>query len=201
MTDTQSWTYRVLRNDVTDVERAAVSHGSIPYPEDWTGSDVAEDAARHVRTTQPYITAPVTVYVWPTEAAEGVHYRAPVPGFAEAFVVAGPLYLPTPKPPAADPAATDFPELNAVYRERNRLVANLASRHPSVICPASDVEGMFIVYVNGPTGQMSWHLYPEDLDLFPAGVVERMPSWEWDGHTTEEKYRRLAALTAPLVRD
>lgn len=38
-----------------------------------------------------------------------------------------------------------------------------------------------VVYINLPTGQVSWHL-PE----FALG---------WDGHTTEEKYARCRAFT------
>ncbi len=85
------------------------------------------------------------------------------------------------------------PELRAVYRERARLVAYLAACYPSVLCPASDVDddGWSIVYVSTPRGQMSWHISPADLILFghvPVGAAE------WDGHTTEEKYERLAEL-------
>ncbi|MFI7278461.1 hypothetical protein [Streptomyces sp. NPDC049879] len=96
--------------------------------------------------------------------------------------------------PPADPTASDDPALTAVYRERARLVAFLASTLPSVITPAPDYEGWFIVYVNGPAGQMSWHLAPGDVDLFPD-TVARVASWEWDGHDTDEKYRRLDAVT------
>jgi hypothetical protein len=46
-------------------------------------------------------------------------------------------------------------------------------------------------YVDLPTGQVSWHLPRERWTL-----VDWMPAYSgrWDGHSTEEKYRRLAAL-------
>lgn len=80
-------------------------------------------------------------------------------------------------------------ELNAVYRERIRLVSGYTYRWPSILTPADDYPDMWIVYLVSPAGQLSWHLMPEDLDLFKH--VERRRTWEWDGHTTEQKYERL----------
>lgn len=94
---------------------------------------------------------------------------------------------------------TSDPALNAAYRERARLVAYLAYGFPSVVAAAPDVDepGWHIVYLRTPAGQMSWHIAPSDLDLFDH--VERVdpadPFARWDGHTTDEKYERLAALT------
>src|SRR5690606_39189045 len=47
-----------------------------------------------------------------------------------------------------------------------------------------------------PAGQLTWHLAPNDLDLFPhvPVVAPDHPRARWDGHTTPEKYRRLDAL-------
>ncbi|MFK0294807.1 hypothetical protein ACIQU6_30645 [Streptomyces sp. NPDC090442] len=97
---------------------------------------------------------------------------------------------------AADPAADDTPQLTAVYRERSALVTYLAAQYPSVIAPATDYpgSGWYVVYVEGPAGQMSWHFPPEDLPLFPD-AIPHVPTWVWDGHSTEEKYGRLATLT------
>lgn len=84
---------------------------------------------------------------------------------------------------------------NAAYTERNQVVAALARLFPSGVRPAPDCDGeaepWHIVYINLPTGQASWH-YPEsDAHLF-AGLPPY--GGAWDGHATEEKYRRLAAL-------
>lgn len=49
-----------------------------------------------------------------------------------------------------------------------------------------------IVFIDLPTGQVSWHVHDAQMSLF------RSLPWyagEWDGHTTPEKYKRLAALS------
>lgn len=93
-----------------------------------------------------------------------------------------------------------------VYRERNRLVAALVriahqrwahgitlewraglGRHPEDDA-TWDREWMTIVFIDTPAGQLSWHIHDSELDLFDG-----IPPYEgvWDGHTTDEKYRRL----------
>lgn len=80
------------------------------------------------------------------------------------------------------------------YHERNQLVAFLASLFPSTLSrhPENDAEWeddwRWIVFVSHPSGQMSWHIHNSEIGLFdhvPRGEVD------WDGHTTEDKYRRL----------
>lgn len=92
---------------------------------------------------------------------------------------------------------TSEEERDKAYRERAALVAFLAAAYPSVMRDAPDTPGWGIVYVDAPAGQMSWHLaYADIADLFehvPVGDAE------WDGHTTEQKYERLAELTRILA--
>lgn len=80
-------------------------------------------------------------------------------------------------------------ELN-VYRERAILLSGLATFQNACIAPAPDAEPGFkyILYIETPEGQLSWHIADADLDLFAH--VFRARSHEWDGHTTEEKYAR-----------
>lgn len=81
-----------------------------------------------------------------------------------------------------------------IYRERAFLVAHLASIYPSYICYDDPEEPEWpVIYIETPEGQMSWHLSGDDLDLFDHAWGKRPMSW--DGHTTEEKYERLRALT------
>lgn len=97
--------------------------------------------------------------------------------------------------PPGDPG-----RLTAAYRERARLVAHLAAQYPAVITYADQDEPDWpIVYVDTPAGQLSWHLSKADLDLFPhvSTVGHHDPRAEWDGHTAEQKYERLAQLTTP----
>lgn len=93
-------------------------------------------------------------------------------------------------------------ERDAAYTERNRVVAALArlvvglggsawlAPHPED--PEWDPEWRTIVFIEGPGGlQMTWHLHDSDVPLFdglPRG------SNRWDGHTTEQKYARVAQL-------
>lgn len=82
------------------------------------------------------------------------------------------------------------------YRERAFLVAHLASQYFSAITYNDPNEPDWpVIYIETPAGQLSWHLSPDDLDLFEHVIRVTPESITWDGHTTEEKYRRLAKLT------
>lgn len=88
-------------------------------------------------------------------------------------------------------------ERDGAYRERAQLVAHFAALYPSHIGRTDPgAPDWPVLIVETPTGQMSWHIAERDLDLFghvqPTGPEHR----GWDGHTTEEKYERLRALTA-----
>jgi len=89
-------------------------------------------------------------------------------------------------------------ERDTAYRERAQLVALLAAIYPAAIAPAPDFEGWSIVYVDLPTGQASWHISVADLELFEH--VAKRTHVAWDGHSTEEKYRRIARLAVDLRR-
>lgn len=86
-----------------------------------------------------------------------------------------------------------------VYRERAHLIAFFAAQHPSVIVEGGDPNepDWPVIYIDTACGQLSWHLNKNDLDLFShvlkIEVSEKAPIW--DGHTTVEKYMRLAKLT------
>lgn len=84
---------------------------------------------------------------------------------------------------------------DAAYSERNQVVAALAKCFPSGISRTA-IEGWSedwhgCVYIDLPTGQASWHYHDSHAHLFA-----RLPHYTkpWDGHTTPEKYSRLAAL-------
>lgn len=95
--------------------------------------------------------------------------------------------------------------LDPVYNERNRCVAAIAAMaiahgwnaglglHEGETC---DDEWRTVVFVDLPTGQVSWHIHTRELPLF-----RKLPPYKgvWDGHTTEQKYARLAALTGHLL--
>lgn len=87
-------------------------------------------------------------------------------------------------------------EVAAVYAERNAVVCALArAMHAagSTVGWARDERdetgGWPVLYIDTPAGQVSWHLPKDEL---PEWVEPYEGSW--DGHTTAEKYARLARL-------
>jgi hypothetical protein len=90
-------------------------------------------------------------------------------------------------------------ERDGAYRERAQLLAWLAALNPAVLAPAPDVteDGWQILYLNPPAGgQMTWHIAPRDAELLDH--VEQVSiddeRAQWDGHSTAEKYQRMANL-------
>jgi hypothetical protein len=94
---------------------------------------------------------------------------------------------------------------DAAYRERNQVVAGLAMLAVRLGYKAgrakTAIEGWSedwhgCVYIDLPTGQVSWHFHDSQASFF-----DFLPPYEgkWDGHDTEEKYGRLAAMQADLV--
>ena len=89
----------------------------------------------------------------------------------------------------------------AAYDERSRLVSVLARLFPSGVqrTEINDVDGEWhgCVYIDLPTGQASWHFQGDQAQYFSD-----LPPYEatWDGHTTEEKYERLAAARATITQ-
>lgn len=90
-------------------------------------------------------------------------------------------------------------EKDAVYTERNKLIAALSKVFPSWLetHPAEDKEWAehyrTIVFIDAPTGQMCWHINDSEVELF-SHLEMSGANGSWDGHTTEEKYERLARL-------
>lgn len=91
---------------------------------------------------------------------------------------------------------------DAAYLERNQVVAALASVFPSgtarTAIPGWSDDWHGCVYIDLPTGQASWHFHDSHAHLFA-----HLPPYagKWDGHTTDEKYARLAALPAVPAED
>ena len=94
---------------------------------------------------------------------------------------------------------------DSAYDERNRVVAALARvvlaqggaagirRHEPDPDPDWDDDWKNVVAIDLPTGQVTWHYHDSHRALF-----EGLPAYtkDWDGHTTDEKYRRLGRLRA-----
>lgn len=87
--------------------------------------------------------------------------------------------------------------IDEVYTERAHLVAALSKLFPSSLGEHDgddwDDDWRTACYIELPTGQVSWHIASKDVHLFEH--LEKEGN-SWDGHTTEEKYKRLDALEA-----
>lgn len=85
---------------------------------------------------------------------------------------------------------------DGAYHERDQLVAALTKVFPASIeqhvGEGWDEAWRNVVIVDLPTGQASWHIHDSELPLFAH--LPRDAGRVWDGHTTKEKYARLAAL-------
>ena len=90
---------------------------------------------------------------------------------------------------------------NRAYEERNRVVALLAALFPSSLerDPAEPLdEWSWVVLIELPAGQVSWHFNADLLPLFDH--VPRHAGRNWDGHTTEQKYERVRQTIEKLRR-
>lgn len=89
---------------------------------------------------------------------------------------------------------------DAAYAERNQIVAALAKVFSAGITRTAiegwDPEWHNCVYIDLPTGQVSWHYHDRESHLFNHLPAYTRP---WDGHSTAEKYQRLAALPGGLL--
>ncbi len=88
---------------------------------------------------------------------------------------------------------------DTAYKERNALVNALCKLFPASLerHPDSDTawedDWRWIVFIDLPTGQATWHIHDSEVPAFSH--LPRGAGRTWDGHTTEEKYRRLEALS------
>lgn len=94
------------------------------------------------------------------------------------------------------------------FSERNRVVAAFAAAcialgYAAVVTethiPGWSLDWNGCVYIQGPTGQVSWHFHDSQRDFFKD--LPHVAAHEWDGHTTEMKYERLSHATPGMFRN
>lgn len=90
-------------------------------------------------------------------------------------------------------------ERDTAYTERVRLLAVLAMIYDSAMVRDENARGddwEWILFIELPTGQASWHIHINDLRFLRHVAPAKKPlgRWEWDGHSTETKYQRIQAL-------
>lgn len=88
---------------------------------------------------------------------------------------------------------------DAAYAERNKCISLIARMAIALGLEAGlgkhdendktwEADWRNIVFVDLPSGQVSWHVHNSDMPMFEfLGEYDK----QWDGHTTEEKYRRV----------
>lgn len=92
-----------------------------------------------------------------------------------------------------------------IYRERAHLLALLAAVAmtdglPVHIGNADPQEPDWpVLTFELPTGQASWHIAPDDVELFRHVRATTDADRPWDGHSTAEKYERVRALVGALL--
>lgn len=104
-------------------------------------------------------------------------------------------------------------EKNGAYKERDMLLTLLTKliprsqvwleRHPETDTVWED-DWRWIVFVQLPTGQASWHIHDSELPWFEhvRRVVfddQSIQKNSWDGHTTPQKYERVMSVPTPDV--
>ncbi|WP_018683674.1 hypothetical protein [Actinokineospora enzanensis] len=88
--------------------------------------------------------------------------------------------------------------IRELYRDRAHVVALLAAMYPAHIetdpaPPAPEVA--MVVVIDTITGQLSWHVHRDDMDLF--GWLPRRAR-EWDGHDAATRHERIHREIARL---
>lgn len=87
------------------------------------------------------------------------------------------------------------------YFQRDLLASVLSLHYPAFLAVDSDktVLHRTIVYVELPTGQVSWHIPNSQVHLF-RHLDWKKKGRHWDGHTTKEKHQRIKRLIRKLAK-
>jgi hypothetical protein len=89
---------------------------------------------------------------------------------------------------------------NELYHHRAILFSVICNEHPDISWKSklhhdgTMFDGMFIVGINTPEGQATYHYDINPYwDMFRVRELEKAP--EWDGHTSEQAIERIAGFT------
>ena len=103
--------------------------------------------------------------------------------------------------PTRDEIAPLRAQKDGAYRERDACVALIAKLAASMGWRVGmarhegewEDDWRWIVYIDLPTGQVSWHIHDSEREWFD---FPEYPA-KWDGHSMYEKYDRMAAARLP----
>ena len=84
-----------------------------------------------------------------------------------------------------------------VHQERNKLLSLLSALYPASLekhQPENEAARgwSWLVIIDLPTGQCSWHIQDSELPYFDH--LEQNAGRKWDGTEEEEKYQRIEEL-------
>lgn len=101
-----------------------------------------------------------------------------------------------------DESSDQIHRARSVYEDRARLIAFLSALYPSVLTRDEEaVPGWWVVFVDTPSGQLTWDVAPEHMEHF--GHVERVAPTDmralWDGHTRQDRNDRIDDLIEVTV--
>ena len=91
--------------------------------------------------------------------------------------------------------ADEYHTFNELYTQRLYLSAALFNAYPELAWKSArhdDGEmfpGYFIVGINTPSGQLTYHYKLKDWDLFKVPIIDVAP--KWDGHTAADVARLM----------
>jgi len=187
---TKAWKDKKMVDDANTM-RNAILEKAAEVAENYSGCHLCEVQAPHgVCETSPFAIADA-IRALKTPAESGLSCGCTPPGTSENFGP-GEWGICEDHSPLVRIAEDFRSQKDAAYEERNKVVAALAHLYPSGLLPTPGwLEWSGCVYIDLPTGQVSWHYHDSHAPMF-AGLPPYTK--EWDGHTTEEKYARLAAL-------
>lgn len=91
--------------------------------------------------------------------------------------------------------------LREVYRERAQLLGLYVAGFGAVFSYSDPTTPDWpVLYIESPKGQLSWHIHPDDKDVFDDFNIPVVEDYPWDGHTNEEKYRRIRELNREVPK-
>jgi hypothetical protein len=83
--------------------------------------------------------------------------------------------------------------IDALYRERASLLGLIAASYPSHIQWTTGEPGFASLYIQLPTGQTTWYIADDDVDLLQHVRTDVLESW--DGHDVGVREQRVAIAT------
>lgn len=107
--------------------------------------------------------------------------------------------------PVTGETSDGYHTFDELYHHRAVLFAVIVAKFPDLSwksrlhADGTMYDGMFIVGIDTPAGQATYHYDVEPYwDMFPCLELDRAP--EWDGHTPDDAIGRIASLRGSVLR-